>query len=604
MKLLRNCKLVIKIILSTALILISTDGIAGFLYYNYAYRDTLEDYYSSARDITRQINAYLTVYLQSLAQRIYAMGNNVSFRNVLNSYLYEPSLINFIKLQGMAGDTINQICLGDKYVHSIAISVRQEIFDNFSQIRRYDFVFEESPFYKYFQNNPDERIAWFPTGENPLFISNELVIPIVFLFQIELKPVYIIIFLKQSEFKNHLSNAYSSVDRVFIIDRNKNDILNLEPGDNEIISSFLLDEAENDNSVCKEISYNGGLYLGSFTKMSISQWAIYAIRSSGSLLENLDKLREFIILVMGLNIVIGIAAAVFFSYGITRPLSRLISIMNKSPDSGFSEEFIWPYNDEIGKLAGSFNYMVRKIHQLVDELNIKIRDLRDEEENLKKEQQQKRKAELKALQAQINPHFLYNTLNTISWYAADGESREIAVMSNSLGKFFRIALSKGHEFISVREELEHVYSYLAIQSIRYKSKLSYSIDAPEEIKNYYVIKLLLQPLVENALYHGIKPKDGEGHILVSASEKRGTEGFPNIVFEVIDNGVGIKQEKLDLINFNLSRGIILDSSGYGIYNVNARIRLYYGENYGLRLENISPGIRAILVLPIRTVEEE
>jgi two-component system sensor histidine kinase YesM len=604
MRFLRNCKLVIKIILFTALILISTDGIAGVLYYNYAYRDTLENYYSSARDITWQINTYLTVYFQSLAQRIYAIGNNISFRNALIFYLYEPSLINFIELQGIAGDMINQVYLGDKYIHSIAVAVRQEMFDNFSQIRRYDFVFEESAFYKYFQNNPDERIAWFPTRENPIFISNELVIPVVFLFNIELKPIYIIIFLKQSEFKNHLSSAYASVDRVFITDRNKENILNLEHEDDEIISSFSLDELKNANSVCKEILYKGKLYLSSFTRMSMSQWVVYTIRSSRSLSENLDKLRGFIVIVMGLNIVIGTLAAVFFSYSITQPLSRLISIMNKSPDSGFSEEFTWSYNDEIGKLAGSFNYMVRKIHQLVDELNIKIRDLEDEEENLKREQQQKRKAELKALQAQINPHFLYNTLNTISWYAADGESREIAVMSNALGKFFRIALSKGHEFIPLREEMEHVYSYLAIQSIRYKSKLSYSIEAPEEIKSYYVIKLLLQPLVENALYHGIKPKDGEGRILVSASEEYGTEGLPGIVLEVIDNGVGIEQAKLDIINLNLSKGIILDDSGYGIYNVNARIRLYYGENYGLHLENLSPGIKAVLVLPIRTAAEE
>lgn len=219
-------------------------------------------------------------------------------------------------------------------------------------------------------------------------------------------------------------------------------------------------------------------------------------------------------------------------------------------------------------------------------------------------QKQKRKAELKALQAQINPHFLYNTLNAITWQAIDQGAEEVSILSNSLGKFFRLSLSKGAEVISLREELEHVSSYLDIQSIRYHSRIQYEIHVPKEWYMHKIIKLVLQPLAENSIYHGIKEKGGSGKIIISAEETV-VDGVQMLSLSVWDDGAGISKEKLEVINNSLLSGEIDRKEGYGIYNVNERIKLYYGNAYGLRYESIEgEWAKAILMIPLKEAEEE
>ena len=217
-------------------------------------------------------------------------------------------------------------------------------------------------------------------------------------------------------------------------------------------------------------------------------------------------------------------------------------------------------------------------------------------------QKQKRKAELRALQAQINPHFLYNTLNAITWQAADQGAEEISILSNSLGKFFRISLSKGAEIITLREEIEHVSSYLDIQRIRYHSKLNYKIDVGVQWLDLRVIKLILQPLAENSIYHGIKEKQGSG--LIRIYEEPCEEENEKILRLIVwDNGAGIPKDKLNVLNETLKKGETDRLEGYGIYNVNERIRLFYGENYGLQFESVEgQWTKAMLTLPIRDGE--
>ena len=171
-------------------------------------------------------------------------------------------------------------------------------------------------------------------------------------------------------------------------------------------------------------------------------------------------------------------------------------------------------------------------------------------------------------------------------------------MSNSLGKFFRISLSKGAEIITLREEIEHVTSYLDIQKIRYHSKLNYQIDVEEHWLDLRVIKLILQPLAENSIYHGIKEKKGTGLIRIyEESQGDGTQKILKLV--VWDNGAGIPVDKLKILNETLKKGITDRLEGYGIYNVNERLRLFYGENYGLQFESVEgQWTKAMLTLPV------
>ncbi|WP_034446403.1 sensor histidine kinase [Butyrivibrio sp. AE2032] len=203
------------------------------------------------------------------------------------------------------------------------------------------------------------------------------------------------------------------------------------------------------------------------------------------------------------------------------------------------------------------------------------------EEQVTREQKALRKAEFELLQAQINPHFLYNTLDAIVWSAEAGNQKQVVKMVGSLSEFFRSSLNKGKETVTVREELSHVRSYLEIQQIRYQDILSYGIDVPESLFTYGIPKITVQPVVENALYHGIKNRRGGGKITVS-----GYEDEDDYYIIVEDDGMGMTQERLKEVTDSLSGSGNDDGKIYGLYNVNERIRLEYGDDYGLKVESV------------------
>jgi len=215
------------------------------------------------------------------------------------------------------------------------------------------------------------------------------------------------------------------------------------------------------------------------------------------------------------------------------------------------------------------------------------------EEQVKEEQKQLRKAEFELLQSQINPHFLYNTLDAIIWSAEAGNQKQVVNMVGNLSDFFRLSLNKGKETVLVREELQHVRSYLEIQQIRYQDILHFEIDVPEKLNDYKIPKLTVQPVVENALYHGIKNKRGGGTIKITAEEK---PDFFTIVVE--DDGKGMSEERLREVRKAIRESATEQNVVYGLYNVNERIRLNYGEGYGLHLESIlDKGTRVVIRLP-------
>lgn len=215
---------------------------------------------------------------------------------------------------------------------------------------------------------------------------------------------------------------------------------------------------------------------------------------------------------------------------------------------------------EVELLAGNYNQMIRRIRGLMDDISVKEKTLRQ--------------AELNALVSQINPHFLYNTLDTIVWMAEFNDSTKVIALTKSLAAFFRLSLSGGRELVTVEDELEHVRQYLYIQKERYEDKLSYEIDAPEHLLDYTVPKIILQPIVENSIYHGIKPLDGPGRVTVTVREEP-----ERLVFTVSDNGAG----------FDPAASAKTSLSGsVGLRNVDQRLKLYYGPEYGVTLRS-SPG---------------
>ena len=215
---------------------------------------------------------------------------------------------------------------------------------------------------------------------------------------------------------------------------------------------------------------------------------------------------------------------------------------------------------EVQELSASFEHMVLRIQQLMS-------TVREEEINL-------RKTELKALQAQINPHFLYNTLDSIAWMCEQGRNADAVKMVHALARLFRISISRGHELIPIAKEIEHAESYLQIQMYRYKNQFTYAFDVDPDCLGYYCNKITLQPIIENAINHGLDLMVEEGRIDVQAR----FDG-EDIVFSVRDNGVGMSPEQIEAI----MQSEQTDRTGIGIRNVNDRLRIYFGKNYGLRI---------------------
>lgn len=269
---------------------------------------------------------------------------------------------------------------------------------------------------------------------------------------------------------------------------------------------------------------------------------------------------------------------------ITRPIQSLCETTKLVGEGDFTIRASKNTGDEVRELTNSFNSMVEKIGSLV--------------EDVKMEQLNLRATELKLLQAQINPHFLYNTLDTIIWLAESNQTEQVASMVTSLSDFFRTTLSKGQDDIPVSEEEKHIRSYLQIQQFRYQDILEYEILIDPEIYNCRILKLTLQPLVENALYHGIKNKRGKGKIVV-----RGFKEADRIVFTVSDNGIGMEPETLEKLRKVIKGELKLPgNSGFGLANVDERIRLNYGEAYGLEIESqYGTGSIATVTIPVITV---
>jgi two-component system, sensor histidine kinase YesM len=299
---------------------------------------------------------------------------------------------------------------------------------------------------------------------------------------------------------------------------------------------------------------------------------------------NFTRWAIFSILAMSVMIILAVISTWLISESIYTPIKKLQNITRTIADKDL-EALINPDNkDEIAQLGSSFNAMVGRIRELLD--------------NKLKEQENLKKYELKMLQVQINPHFLYNTLDSIIWMARANQNTQVIEMVSALSNFFRVTLSKGRDWIKIQEEVEHVRSYLSIQKMRYQDILDFYIEMDEAILGGTILNLTLQPLVENALYHGIKNRRNGGTIWV-----RGSLKSPDLIFfEVEDDGIGFSADRLAQVRAGLADDkspVEVNESGFGINNVNKRIKLYYGEQYGLSIESEHlKGTRISLVIPL------
>lgn len=319
-----------------------------------------------------------------------------------------------------------------------------------------------------------------------------------------------------------------------------------------------------------EIWENDVQIVTSLVGDTMSQYIYYEVRgiqqSRAAYQTFFMNLVRFSLLGMGLLLLLVIILSYYIPRSITMPITRISRVTNQVAKGNLSVRAAAESGAEARMLSDSLNAMIDKINELLDQVTT--------------EQIRLRKAEFELLQAQINPHFLYNTLDTIVWLAEAGDQKRVVSMVGNLSDFFRTSLNQGKDIISIREELAHVRSYLEIQQVRYQDILRYEITVPEDLYEYKIPKITIQPLVENALYHGIKNKRGQGTITITGESKE--NGF---VLYVRDNGIGMTQERLNEVRAGIQKLSYTGKEIYGLYNVNERIRLNFGETYGISIES-------------------
>lgn len=333
-----------------------------------------------------------------------------------------------------------------------------------------------------------------------------------------------------------------------------------------------------------KIDINNNTFFIQSSYIDTTDWRIINIVPYNIISSKINTQRIILIIIVIIFGGASLGAGFYFFNSINKRLSKVIKGMREVHTDTLENFIRNDSDDELGELINNYNYMIAKMSVLVDEQYKSGKAIKN--------------AELKALQSQINPHFLYNTLDMINWMAYKNMNSQISLAVKSLAKFYKLSLNKGKDIINIEDELHHVSLYVEIQNMRYSNRISLEINVDKDIRSFLIPKITLQPIIENSITHGIFAKgDVEGKIIITASLIDN-----DIYLKISDDGIGIKENDLPLIlssEKHKSKDIKSNGSGYGIKNINERLKLYYGDDYGLSFSSIyEKGTTVTIKLPI------
>jgi len=545
----------------------------------------LENYITSA---TKQAFEQTYSFLSYKLYRINDVSNIIS--NDSNSTTIESNLITILgksKDSYSINDQIKDMYFLRKYLSSYQNDV------DISNLKLYvkdDFIYstegynmfslsqaENSKWYSIFKQN-NKRNLWCPSPYledkapsdlNQLSIVSAIKNPNNFLEDIG----FLRVDFKRTMVDDIIKKT-NSVDGSFTYIQNSKGII-VSSTDDSLIAKYSIDNAlasnlsESSNNFHSLIVKNNKCLVKS-SLINNTDWYMTTVIPYTSILVKIKSIRNALILLLSIIGTIAFTLAYYFSNSLTGRITKLNKAM-RSVHHGKLDTFIKDSStDEIGELISNYNFMIKKMVVLIDKQYKSGKEVKN--------------AELKALQAQINPHFLYNTLDMINWMAFKDMNKEISSAVKSLAGFYKISLNKGKSKVSIKDELTHASLYVDIQNMRYSDRITLTIDLPEEIYNYSILKITLQPIIENSISHGILGRGNvNGEIIISGKLENN-----DITLFVKDDGIGISPKKIETIladdftnldSYTSSTSKI--GSGYGLKNIDQRLKLSYGEHYGL-----------------------
>lgn len=483
-------------------------------------------------------------------------------------------------------NVFSQARINEPLIHSILITTPIGDFFSLYANRRYDVPFMETEMYDKIQAS-DKPYLWIEGHEDPLFGDGERVITLVMevLAEPVLEDAYIVVNIKEQALaKEILQNLKGEYEGIYLM----NDATGRhvwEPSKESArwpvatveLAELLLRQPTADGV---EHADGGEDYLINFSPLSVVEgWTLVGVQSKDALLSELGWIQWATILVIGSCVLIALIVSNLLTGFLLKPLHKLQTLMVKVSSSDLSVRFKSDYEDEVTQVGMRFNRMLDEINGLIEE----VREVEHE----------KRKAEIKSLSAQIDPHFLYNALNTVYWKSQLNRQDDVRQMVLSLSQLFQLGLNKGNEITTLEKELVHVEQYLTIQQLCYEDLFVYKIEVADEgLRDLPMLRVILQPLVENSILHGFKKKQEGGRIDIRVSE---TEAY--LELSVIDNGSGMDVESV----YRDMRLEDMSDKGYALRNVYHRLKLYYGESAEVLLSS-EPEVRTAVTLIIPSIQ--
>lgn len=569
------CSLCMRVFLCFLALITACVFSMGYTYYHNSYKLLEENTYSLLDSVLLQSKERIDGKLEQAAKILADLQYEPSFRRITLQN-YKNGYSNYYQDVGVTGARLHGIRDSNMELIDSAYFYNKnglELFTvNFSPLTR---MIQGDDVWKLYKNQNTESVRWRMIHDDELFsgtsmrevltvyqIVNSQKQNIQYFIGINLKTKAFLEILNRSDFEENGYVAIVGDDRVLYSDHCQEKY----KVNGEIIGKIQKSGYESD-WLHVENDHHERLLLKSVVLRN--GWRLSAVMPETDLRNQIKgKLHHFITILAGVS-VIGIFLSVLLSRSVTKPVKELAEKIDGLEYGNLDVVFDVNSSGEAGILAACLNNMISRIKKLLQEV--------------KEKESQRRKYELAVIQAQINPHFLYNTLASLKNLVQYGESDRAVHMIDMLICFYRTGLGRGKMTVTLKEEMDHISSYLEVQSMRYGDKITYQVDMPEELKQACIMKLSVQPLVENALYHGLKEQGTAGVILVSARN----EGY-NLVICVFDDGKGMSPEHLEVIRKEINHDF-QDSDSlvtYGLRNVHQRIQLKYGEGYGLEIQSV------------------
>jgi len=562
-----NLKFRTKLMLSYCIFIILPLGLLTFISNNQVSRTIENLVLYSAKQNFEQTSSFLNYKMS----KIINISDIISVDRNLTNILTKPMENYGYAEQIQDAQDLNTLYLSpyqnDEDVYRIRLYVRDELIYSQERVNLFSMAdIEDSQWYKLLISRRD-KILWCPGS----YLAGEAyeTANVVSAARIIRDPNYYNRIIGIFRIDMHESNLKEIVGKA---NATQNGVAYLQNTDGEIIISsddakmkaFYVDpsfthDLAGIDSIWRDTIRNGNRLLVGSKIITGTNWELVTILPYEDILSTGNTIRRQMLILLFVLTTLAYVLAFYISGSNTKRIRHLIKKMRKAQSGDLEVISILTSKDEIGELMENFNFMIHRIKLLIEEQY--------------KSGQELKSVELKALQAQINPHFLYNTLDLINWTAIRYKVPEISSLVQSLSRFYKLSLNKGRDIVPISDEIKHVKLYVDIQNRRFENKIHLHVDIADDILEFSILKTILQPIVENSIMHGILEKDDQsGNISISAAMDHGI-----ILIKVCDDGVGISEESvMDVLNTNPD-----ESHGYGVGNINSRLQLYYGKNYGL-----------------------